>query len=102
MGVGVGFNYYVSNHCSYYPYFSYSYQYTTIGVAQIFLLGGSIAMSNKIKLTIAFEKIGFDNLQYQYDVFDGFGVKVGEGRIDYVPQSGFDDVGITMGVRLSL
>jgi uncharacterized membrane protein len=102
MGVGVGFNYYVSNYGSYYSYGFYTYQYATVGITQAFLLGSSIAISKNAKLMITFEKLGFNNLKYQYDIFNGEGEKVGEYNADYIPQSGFDDVGITMGVTYTL
>ena len=101
-GIGIGFYYYVSNSNysgSYYT--SSTRQYTTLGVAQTFLLGNSIVLSEKIKLSLSFEKLGFDKLQYQNDIFNSEGEKIGEQTIDYIPQSGLDDVGITMGLVFS-
>ncbi len=101
IGAGGGFNYYASNYFHSTNYFT-SQRYTTIGFSQTFLFGGSFRISEKITLPLTFEKLGFENLRYQYDAYNNEGKKVGEHTLDYQPKSGFDDVGITMGIVFSL
>jgi hypothetical protein len=100
-GISVGF----------YDYIMYQYDNSrrddqskteTSGFAQTFLFGCSFRISENLKLSTTFEKVGLNTLNHKWDYYDYEGRKIGEYVFYYQLKSGFQDVGIIMGLVYSL